>query len=134
MRRIYPTFPGGLPGAGLLLLRAAVGARLIAYSIGSVTESHVLAAGMWAPCLLALVMGLSFLAGFLTRWIGASFALAAAAIELLEPAWARSIASQLSVDAILIAVAICFLGPGVFSLDALFFGPRKIIIPRGDNL
>jgi uncharacterized membrane protein YphA (DoxX/SURF4 family) len=130
LRRFYPTFPGGLPGAGLLLLRAAIGTRLIVEASGCITETHALVAGMWAPCLLVFVMSLSFLAGFLTRPIGVLFAAAAAAIELFHPAWGQSIANLVDFNLVVIALAICLLGPGAFSLDAHFFGRRKIVIPR----
>lgn len=133
MRRFYSTFPSGLPGVGLLLLRAAIGIRLILHVSACITESHVLAEGMWAPCLLAFLISLSLLAGFLTQVVGVLFVLAATAIELFHPAWSHPIAGLLSFNLVVIAVAICLLGPGALSLDAYFFGRRKIIIPRAAN-
>lgn len=133
MRRFYPTFPGGLPGVGLLLLRAAISTGLTLHASACITESHGLIAGMWAPCLLAFLISFALLAGFLTQWACALFVLAGAAIKMLHPAWGHSIASLLSFNLIVIAVAICLLGPGAFSLDAHFFGRRKIIIPRVAN-
>ena len=130
LRRMYSTYPGGLPGSGLLLLRAAIGVRLAIQGFAWIAESQSLRAGTWAPGLLAFVIGLSFLAGFLTRLAGVLLALAGAAIHLWHPAWHQSIASLLSFNIVLIAVAISLLGPGSFSLDARFFGRRKIIIPR----
>lgn len=50
-----------------------------------------------------------------------------------HPAWDHSITSLLSFNLMAIAIAICLLGPGAFSLDARFFGRRKVIIPRLAN-
>jgi putative oxidoreductase len=107
--------------------------RLVVHASACITESHALAEGMWAPCLLAFLISLSFLAGFLTQLVGVLFVLTAAAIELFHPAWSHPIGSLLSLNVIVIAAAICLLGPGAFSLDAHFFGRRKIIIPSMAN-
>ncbi len=130
MRRMYSIFQGGLPGVGLLLLRATIGVRLVIQAFAWIAESQSLPAGTWALGLLAFVIGISFLAGFLTRLAGVLSALAGAAIHLWHPAWDHSIAILLSFNIVLIAAAISLLGPGAFSLDARFFGRRKIIIPR----
>lgn len=130
MRRLYSTFPGGLPSAGLLLLRAAIGGRFLLGAFSGIAEAQQLDAVMWTLVLLALVIGFSFLAGFLTRVFSLLSTLAAAAILLWHPVWDHSIPSLLSFDLMIMAAALSLLGPGVFSLDARLFGLRKIIIPR----
>jgi len=127
---MYSIFQGGLPGVGLLLLRAAIGVRLVIQAFAWLAESQSLRAGTWALGLIAFVIGISFLAGFLTRLAGFLSALAGVAIHLWHPAWDHSPAILLSFNVVLIAAAISLLGPGAFSLDARFFGRRKIIIPR----
>jgi len=130
---MYSIFQGGLPGVGLLLLRAAIGVRLVIQAFAWLAESQSLRAGTWALGLIAFVIGISFLAGFLTRLAGFLSALAGVAIHLWHPAWDHSLAILLSFNVVLIAAAISLLGPGAFSLDARFFGRRKIIIPRVAN-
>lgn len=133
MRRLYSNFPGGLQGVGLLLLRAAIGLRLIIYASAWTGEPQGLRVGIWSLGLLALVTGISFMLGFLTPLAGALSAVAGIAVHIWHPAWNPSLVSLLSINAIVMAIAIAFLGPGSLSLDARFFGRRKIIIPRGRN-
>jgi uncharacterized membrane protein YphA (DoxX/SURF4 family) len=133
LRQLYSTFPGSLPGAGLLLLRITIGAGLLLHAFSWLIESETSNNGMWAPGLLALVIGISFLLGFLTPLAGSVSALAGIAIRLLHPEWSASMTGMLSVSPLVMVIAITLLGPGAFSLDAYFFGRRKIIVPRVTN-
>jgi hypothetical protein len=130
LRRLYSSFPGSLPGAGLLLLRITIGLGLLIQSSAWLIESQTSNNGMWAPGLLALVIGISFISGFLTPLAGSVSALAGIAIRLLHPEWSASMTGLLSVSPLVMVIAITLLGPGAFSLDAYFFGRRKIIVPR----
>ncbi len=132
MHRLYPTFPGGLAGIGLLLLRLGLGATVIAQGSAYVFERQDFRWGPLAVCLLALVSGFALLMGFLTPvasavaflgGIGSAFS------WLPAPSWNLFSGNPLSIDAIIIALAAVCLGPGAFSLDARLFGRRKIIIP-----
>lgn len=129
MQRWYKTFPNGLAGAGLLVLRIAIGAKLLIEASVCMVEPQGLKLEAWLLTLLAFGIGASFLLGFLTQLMAAASALAGAAIYVWHPAWAFSFRS-LSFEAIGIALAIALLGPGAISLDAYFFGRRKIVIPR----
>jgi uncharacterized membrane protein YphA (DoxX/SURF4 family) len=133
LRQLYSTFPGSLPGAGLLLLRITIGAGLLLHAFSWLIESETSNNGMWAPGLLALVIGISFLLGFLTPLAGSVSALAGIAIRSLHPEWSASMTGMLSVSPLVMVIAITLLGPGAFSLDAYFFGRRKIIVPRVTN-
>ena len=133
MRRLYSTFPGSLPGAGLLLLRITIGAGLLIHAFSWLIEPQASNNGMWAPGLLALVIGISFILGFLTPLAGSVSALAGVAIRLLHPEWSASMAGLPGVSLLVMVIAITLLGPGAFSLDAYFFGRRKIIVPRVTN-
>jgi len=133
LRRWYSTFPGGLPGAGLLLLRITIGGGLLIHVFSLLIEPQTSKDGIWAPSLLALVIGISFILGFLTPLVGSVSALAGIAIRWLHPEWSASMTGLLGLSPLAIVIAITLLGPGAFSLDAYFFGRRKIIVPRVTN-
>jgi hypothetical protein len=132
LRRLYLTFPGGLPGAGLLLLRAAIGVRFLieafsfAFPLQNPSPANVIAA------LLTSIIGFAFVLGVFTAAVGALAALAATVLHF----WPAPAANVLLVTSlsntyvIAIAAALALLGPGAVSLDAHFFGRRKIVIPR----
>ena len=130
MRRLYSSFPGGLPGAGLLLLRITIGLGMLIQAFSWLIEPQTFDNGMWAPGLVALVIGVSFILGFLTPLAGSVTALAGIATRLLHPEWSSSMTGLLGVSPLVMVIAITLLGPGAFSLDAYFFGRRRIIVPR----
>jgi uncharacterized membrane protein YphA (DoxX/SURF4 family) len=133
LRGFHSNFPDGMPGAGLLLLRTAIAVRLMIQASGWIAQSRDTSTGMWAPALLAFMAGILFMVGFLTRLTGIVSAIAVVAVRLWHPAWDLSLTTQFTFNAIVIATAISLLGPGAFSLDARFFGRRKVIIPRVAN-
>jgi uncharacterized membrane protein YphA (DoxX/SURF4 family) len=129
LQRWYRTFPRGLPGIGLLVLRLAIGAKLVIAASSCMLDQQGLKLGVWMLCLFAFGIGTSFVLGFLTRLAAGVSVLASAAVYLYHPAWASSFLNLLSPDTMGVALAIALLGPGAISLDAYFFGRRKIVIP-----
>jgi uncharacterized membrane protein YphA (DoxX/SURF4 family) len=129
LQRWYRTFPRGLPGIGLLVLRLVIGAKLVIEASSCMRDPQGLKLGVWLLALLALGIGASFVLGFLTQLVAGVSALACAAVYFWHPAWASSFQNLPSLDAIGVALAIALLGPGALSLDAYFFGRRKIVIP-----
>jgi hypothetical protein len=121
MRSIVPSFPGGMPGAGLLLLRLSVAASLIA-GLGPVVE-----APGWKQC-LALLIAVGLCVGFRTRLL-TGLCIAAAASEL-------ALGGDVTILGILLvdAAALALTGPGAFAADARLFGRRTVIVPRGDTI
>jgi uncharacterized membrane protein YphA (DoxX/SURF4 family) len=114
------------------LLRAAVG--LVALIQGGlylyVLDGHP-ALGLWLG-LLGLASGGSLLAGFLTPVASVVVALGilGAGFSVLPVPESNLLDAKLSlIFAGIMSVAIVFLGPGAFSLDARLFGRREIIIP-----
>ena len=128
LKRRYTKFPAGLPAIGLLLLRTAIGVRLLIEGVVCVQASQLHLEGL-ALGVLALVTGTTLVLGFLTPLVAGISALADIAVWLWHPAWV-SLLGPLNVNTIAVAIAILLLGPGAISLDAYFFGRRKIIIPR----
>lgn len=129
MQRWYRTFPHGLPGIGLLVLRLVIGAQLVIDASGCMLDPQALKLGVWLLSLLALGIGTSFVLGFLTQLAAGASVLAGAAVYLWHPARVSSVLNLPGLDTIGVALAIALLGPGAISLDAYFFGRRKIVIP-----
>ena len=133
LQRLYSSFPAGLPGSILLLLRVAAGVTLIVQGLAYVPELHLLAITTWFACLLMLISGSALLAGFLTRLFGGVAVLSAVAFTFLwmpTPKFNLFSHNPLSFDVVALTIACAVLGPGAFSLDAHLFGRRKIIIPK----
>ena len=93
-------------------------------------SAHALKFEAWALAWLVLGSGILLLLGLLTPLAASVSALAETMVYLWHPVWAGSFLGLLTADATVVAVAIILLGPGAISLDAHFFGRRKIIIPR----
>jgi hypothetical protein len=124
MRRLFSTFADGAPGAGLLLLRAAAAAGLIAPAI------HV---AMGEASALGVVGSLLCAAAGVLLAVGLWTPIAAVFGTLLALAQAVGVpgrtCSELSLAAITAALGL--LGPGAWSLDARLFGWKRIeIAPR----
>ena len=132
LQRLFSTFPGGWPGLGLLLLRLTVGLTTAAEGISYFVAPRAFNPGMWIVYLVEIATGFFLIIGFLTP-IASIFAAAGnviVAFTVFSAVSASLIDVKLkTLDAIVVAMAIAFLGPGAFSLDAYFFGRREIIIP-----
>jgi uncharacterized membrane protein YphA (DoxX/SURF4 family) len=129
LQRWYTTFPDGLPGIGLLVLRLVIGAKFVIEASSCMPDRQGLKLGTWLLSLLALGIGTAFVLGFLTRLVASVSVLAGVAVYLWHPAWASSFLNLPSLDTICVALAIALLGPGAIALDAHFFGRRRIVIP-----
>ena len=136
LQRVFSTFPDGLPGAGLLLLRAAAGAALLAQGTAYFLDSHALSLLTRAIALLSVASGAALLIGYLTPFAGALAALFSLGsvfswfplphLDLFEARLTAGLAA-------VIVVALACLGPGAYSVDARLFGRREIIIPSSPS-
>jgi uncharacterized membrane protein YphA (DoxX/SURF4 family) len=132
VQSFFSAFPGRWPGAGLLLLRAAVGPTLLmqgAAYLGSRGDPTIQAI---AGGLLAVLLGTALVIGFLTpaAGIGAGLFSAMNGLAWLPiPAPSPIQGGLLPFFVVIVSLAIALLGPGAFSLDSYLFGRREIVIP-----
>lgn len=143
LRTFFQSFPGGRAGAALLFLRVFVGVAFIFHGYGKMADIPAFAAefGMPLPVAAAaaytqFIGGLLLILGALTPLAGTAIAatMAVATFELIargEPfvsphghTW------EAASFYIVAASALTLLGPGRFSVDALFFG-RKAVAADG---
>src|SRR5258708_3730626 len=121
---MFPTFPGGWPGVGLLLLRVAVVVTVLAQCIAYAVDWHhrgfvtatvgFLALARSVSPLMVSLPPLSAVLGALISVATPFVCFRAQKPNLLDPTFATALAT-------LIAVAIFCLGRGAFSLDARLF-------------
>jgi putative oxidoreductase len=123
LRRLYSTFAGGWPGAGLLLMRVVVGSALVVRASLRLW-SDLPPMNVTIPAVLLMGAGILLIAGLWTPIVGTSIAL----IEIWK---ILTVAGDKWVWLLLgtAAVALAMLGPGRWSIDARLFGWRRIEAP-----
>ena len=130
LQKLFSTFPAKWPGIGLLLIRALLGLQLIVQGVGYI-QSPDRGLVVWVSAALAFMSGTCLLAGLLTPFVAVVVAIGGMGLAL---SWFPLPAQDLFnnnlvvIDQILLAIAIAFLGPGAFLLDARMFGRREITI------
>ena len=121
MQRLFSTFPQGLPGIGLALLRATVAIPLVQQAIVG-----LLNASPTAPLgLVAAGAALLLLVGLWTPMAGVLVAVAELGLALSHPAEPWTFVHFGTLGA-----ALAMLGPGGWSVDARLFGRKRIQIPE----
>jgi putative oxidoreductase len=125
LQRLFSTFPCGLPGAGLALLRAAAAIPLVYAGLLTVASSSPVL--MESPVLLKVITaGAAFLLliGLWTPVAGALIAVVELGLAVSHPAerW-------MYVHFAVMGAALAMLGPGGCSVDARLFGRKHIQIP-----
>lgn len=123
LRRLFSTFAGGAPGAGLLLMRLVSGSALITYGIAGFLEGHSIKSELFD--MLAFGDGALLVAGLWTP-ISGSLAVILALRNIL--AQHANLSSNILLATI--GTALALLGPGAWSVDARLFGWKRIDIQR----
>lgn len=126
MRRVYSSFPSGLPGIGLLLLRLTLG------TVGAIESGLLLKHdGRLLADVAAVVSGAAavlLVAGLLTPVAGVWLALNAAALWLAGDGASPRLDHSMALLRVGSCLAAALLGPGAYSADARLFGRREVVI------
>jgi hypothetical protein len=122
LRRLYSTFAGSWPGAGLLLLRLVVGSVLLVGAGPKPWSERPLHATLTSTSLAG--SGLLLMAGLWTPVAGAIVALIELSqiLTVTREPWVGLLAGC-------IGGALAMLGPGRWSVDAQLFGWKRIEAP-----
>jgi uncharacterized membrane protein YphA (DoxX/SURF4 family) len=123
LQKLFPAFPTGWPGFGLLLLRGFVAFTLVA-QIAAHIRSAEFSFYDWLFAALILAGAGLLLLGFMTPVVSIVVAVAGVAAAFTNPEL---------IGVIVLGLAIAFLGPGAFSIDARMFGRREILIPKNST-
>jgi uncharacterized membrane protein YphA (DoxX/SURF4 family) len=122
LRRLYSTFAGGWPGAGLLLIRVVVGSVLLARAGSKLSAGATLDTTLTSAFLAG--SGLLLIAGLWTP-------LAGTVVAVIETSQILTMAPDRLVCLLAGTVggALAMLGPGRWSVDAQLFGWKRIEAP-----
>jgi hypothetical protein len=118
MQRLFSMFPDGLAGVALLILRVCAGGSLL---LCAFTRDQFHSAS-WAE------LGLGFL--LVLIGVGALTPIACAGSVVIESIYAlhsHGTDRLHAILALLVTLALGFLGPGALSIDAKLFGRRLIV-------
>lgn len=119
MQRLFSTFAGGPPGAGLLMQRLLVGAALLYCAVASPGGAVA------APQVIAALAGILLIAGLWTPVAGVVTGCAEAWVAFSSPAHA-GISTALAV----LGVTLALIGPGEWSVDARLYGRKHYVPPE----
>ena len=129
MRRLYSTFAAGSPGAGLLLMRVVVGAALLVSASSTLRGDPSLNLAALAPAGMA-ISGLLLIPGLWTPIAGTLVVF----VEIWQ-IWTAPGDPWVALLLATIGGALAMLGPGLWSVDALLFGWKRVAAsPRPSKL
>jgi hypothetical protein len=132
VQRSFSTFAPGWPGVGLLVLRTALGVPLLVEGAALVGDWRGISGPLILVALISVAAGLALQLGYSVGRGAIAGAVAVIAIHFssLHRECLNLFSSRIACFlAMSIAIALVFLGPGAFSIDARRFGRREIVIP-----
>jgi len=119
VQRLFSTFAGGAPGAGILIQRLLVGTALVYCAVAKPGYS------VEAPQVIGALAGILLIAGFWTPVAGVLAGCAEAWVAFSSPAhvWNCAILA-------VFAVTLALIGPGAWSIDARLYGRKHYVPPE----
>jgi putative oxidoreductase len=132
VQRSFSTFAPGWAGVGLLVLRTALGFPLLVEGAALLADWRPTARLLLLVALISVAAGVALQLGYSVGRGAIAGAVAVIAVHFSSlhgerlNLFSSRIACFLAVS---IAIALVFLGPGAFSIDARRFGRREIVIP-----
>lgn len=121
VQRLFSMFPAGRAGGALLVLRVCVAAAIVVNATCSWTPPF----GVWLVFIGSVFLAMALIAGLLTPYC-AGFACLA---QLSVLGSQRVDNPPFLLLSSLIGGVLAVLGPGAFSLDAHFFGRKRLVLP-----
>ena len=118
VQRLFSTFAGGPPGAGLLMQRLVIGAALL-YCVAATPIG-----ASAAPQIVGALAGLLLIAGLWTPVAGVVAACAEAWIAFSSPH------PLIPVAMAVLGVTLALIGPGEWSIDARLYGRKHFVPPE----
>jgi uncharacterized membrane protein YphA (DoxX/SURF4 family) len=132
VQRSFSTFAPGWAGVGLLVLRTALGVPLIVQGAALLIDWPDTTGPLIPVALISVAAGVALQLGYSVGRGAIAGAVAVIAVHFcfLNGERLNLFSSRIaSFLAMAIAIALVFLGPGAFSIDARRFGRREIVIP-----
>jgi len=132
LQRLFSAFPSGRPGIGLLLMRTALGCIAIALGTLELASLSQHTPVVWIVGSLLSLGGVGLIAGFVTPFASmlSGFCVLTIALSWVPGPPVGSMGVTLfTLLTLATAIGIALLGPGAFSVDAVLFGRREIVIP-----
>jgi len=129
----FSKYAGGLPGIGLLIVRATIGVAVVSQGCGFLLSHDGGLSWLWVFGVVMCLGGSALVLGVLTvltsLTIGlAQIGIACSFLPSSSPALSQSQTAPLLIAGM--AIALALIGPGAFSVDACLFGLREVKIPR----
>jgi uncharacterized membrane protein YphA (DoxX/SURF4 family) len=132
VQRSFSTFAPGWPGVGLLVLRTALGVPLLVEGAALLADWRDTTSPLIVVALISVAAGAALQLGYSVGRGAVASAVSVIAVHFssLHGEHLNLFSSRIACFlAISIAIALIFLGPGGFSIDARRFGRREIVIP-----
>jgi hypothetical protein len=132
VQRSFSTFAPGWAGVGLLVLRTGLGIPLLVEGTALLSDWRDNASLLILVALISLAAGVALQLGYSVGRgaIAGASTVIALHFSSLDGERLNLFSSRIACFfAMSIAIALVFLGPGAFSIDARRFGRREIVIP-----